>query len=452
VKEPAHSSGAINCSLACILRVTLPVLFSFLSNSLLYSIDRWILAGYSLDAMNAASISGGLTVVFTMIPIGIAGTAEVFVGQYNGKREFHKLAAPVWQMLYLSLLLELFFLPIAYFSDSLNLLPARYLQDGVEYQRILLAFGSLPSANMALSAFFIGQGRVAVITAAVLLGALVNVVLDYLFIFGWKGIPPLGCQGAAVATVMATAVQVGFLAGLFFSKRHRTLYGTFKNRKYNPTLVLGCIKIGAPASLANLLTMLAWYLVQCAVSNISQEMATIYNVSLTIWALFAFVGDGLNKSVATFSSNMIGQRDLPSIRVTCRTFVILALVLESFVAAFLTLAPEKALTLFHFPLDNSGMTQEIRIVFLLMSTSIVLESMISIFWGILMSGGDSKYPTIVSQTCLWIGVMLPVGILCLRGQLDSVTFVYLLDALRAVPCLFLLYRRYKSLAWYNKIV
>ncbi|MDR2412463.1 MAG: polysaccharide biosynthesis C-terminal domain-containing protein, partial [Holosporales bacterium] len=256
MREFTASHRVLDCSLAGILRITIPLILTFLSNSLLYSIDRWMLAGYSLDAMNAAVLSGTLVCAFTLVPVGIAGVAEIYVGQYNGAQEYHKLAAPTWQMLYFSGCSILFFLPAAYFSEFLNLLPAYYFQEGVDYQRLLLYFGFLPSVSVSLSAFFIGQGRAKIVTASVLIGFLVNVVLDYLFIYGYKSyLPSMGVRGAAIATILAEMAQVGALALVFFNKKNRVFHKTFESRQYDRSLFWECVKIGIPLSVSNLAVM-----------------------------------------------------------------------------------------------------------------------------------------------------------------------------------------------------
>jgi MATE family multidrug resistance protein len=412
-----------------------------------------MLAGYNLDAMNAVVLSGTLVCAFTLIPVGIAGVAEIYVGQYNGAQEYHKLAAPVWQMLYFSGYSILFFLPAAYFSEFLNLLPAYYFQEGVDYQRFLLYFGFLPSVIVSLSSFFIGQGRANIVTVVVLMGFLVNVVLDYLLIYGYKdSLPSMGVRGAAIATILAEIAQVGVLALVFFNKENRTFYKTFKNRQYDKSLFLGCIKIGIPLSASNLAVMFSWYLVQCLVSHVSKEMATIYGIGLTIYMLFAFVGEGLNKAMATLSANMIGQKDLPSIQKTFRMFIAFSFILGGLIAIPLLGYPEKILAFFDLLKNTEVGEQEIRMTFSLLTIGIILEALTFSLWGILVSGGDARYPTIVYQTCLWSCLVLPTALLYIIGQLNSVTIVYEMNIVCLFLSFFFLYRRYKSLVWFHKII
>ncbi|MDR1333749.1 MAG: polysaccharide biosynthesis C-terminal domain-containing protein, partial [Holosporaceae bacterium] len=295
----------IDCSLKSILGVTLPIMISMASTFLMLLIDRVMLAAYSMDAMNAATMSGNFVCIFAFMYTGIANAAEVFAGQYNGSKQYEKLAAPTWQMIYMALMTCVISLPVAYFSDTINTLPHYYLEEGVSYQKVWMYFAFLPPMRVALAAFFVGQGKTKIITLSVVVGAVTNLVLDYLLIFGLKDvIPPMGCKGAAIATVITEFVQVLILAVMFFNRRNRKVYKTFENRHFNPKLFLDFIKIGVPMSFGNCISMIAWYVIQTIVSHTSKDAATIYNIGNTIYTFFIFVGEGINKAIATISANM----------------------------------------------------------------------------------------------------------------------------------------------------
>ena len=176
-------NACLNHSLRSVLKITIPILITSLSVNLLNIIDRFMLAHYAIDSMNAAMIAGCCVSIFTFLFTGIAEMSEIFVGQYNGSRQFDKLAAPVWQMLYMAAGSILIFIPIAYFSDTLNFLPSYFLEEGLNYQRPLLYFACFPIAKIALSGFFIGQGKTKLVTSIIVLGIFLNVVFNSFLIY-----------------------------------------------------------------------------------------------------------------------------------------------------------------------------------------------------------------------------------------------------------------------------
>lgn len=248
----------IDSSIKSILHVTLPVILSTMSISLMFLIDRFFLAGYSVDTMNAACISGNFVAMLSLFFIGITGSAGVFVGQYNGARKYNMLVAPVWQMIYFSLASVPFFLLLAYFSPHLNMLPPYFLKDGVVYQQTLMCLGFLGPLRVSITAFFVGQGKTKIIACSALIGAITNIVLDYVLIYGVQEIiSSMGCRGAAIATNISEIVQVITLSCIFFSRHNRRKFKVLENCKLNLKLFKDCYRIGFSMSIGHFAVMLA---------------------------------------------------------------------------------------------------------------------------------------------------------------------------------------------------
>lgn len=164
--------------------------------------DRLILANYSLDAMNAAAAAGMACMVFQYGAIGIASIAEVFTGQLNGAKKFTQTAQPSWQMVWFSLLtFPLFFFFIANDGAPFILSDYHYEDHGLPYFQWLLYFGPIFSIQAALSAFYIGIGKVRLVMASAVLSNMANVILDFLLVFGFSSFfPSLGTKGASFFT------------------------------------------------------------------------------------------------------------------------------------------------------------------------------------------------------------------------------------------------------------
>jgi MATE family multidrug resistance protein len=315
-------------------------------------------------------------------------------------------------------------------------------------------FAFIPPIRVALTAFFVGQGKTKVVTFSVMTGVALNIALDYLLIHGIKNIiPAMGCKGAAIATIIAESVQIAILAAVFFSGKNRKIYKTASNHQFNSKLFMDCIKIGVPLSLSNCVSMIAWYVVQTAVSHTSKEATTIYNIGNNVYMLFIFVGEGANKGIATISANMIGRGELESIEKVRKIFIAISIAFGGIIAIPLVLCPEwifRALSL--LPDDISSLYEDIRKTLSVVSVDVALETLLLSHWGILIAGGDSKYAAIVYQICLWACVVFPSLFLYYSNALTSVPLLFTLMAIWLVATQFFLYRRYKSLKWYNRLV
>jgi MATE family multidrug resistance protein len=444
----------ISCTIGGILKVTVPLVLTALSANLMFVSDRMILAYYSIDAMNAVGISSVMVAIMSYMFISIACTAEIYVGQYNGSQQIDNLAKPAWQMIYLSLLANIIFIPMGIFSQHLNMLPEYYKVDGIAYQSLLSYFCCFPCLTAAVSSFFIGQGKTAIITMIVFGGNVLNIILSIILIFGIEGIiPSLGCIGAAVGTITSEVTQFIVLFALFLRKSARRQFNTLKCRRFDKEIFRGCLKIGAPMSIGRLFELGAWYLIYVVLSHVSKEMATVQGILTNIFVLFAFFQEGLGKGISTLSANFIGMKNLEGIRRLLKIFVILTIVVGGIISIPLIIFPK---LIFKLLINIAGdeilsLYPIIKTGFPLMVLSIVFETLGVILWGILMSGGDTKYPLVANLSCLWAVVVIPTIVMYYNNTLNNI-IVWKLCIIWAVLSLFFIYKRYKSLKWYKKLV
>ena len=444
----------IDSSIKSILRVTIPVILSTVSISLMFLIDRFFLAGYSVDAMNAACISGNFVAMLSLFFIGITGAAGVFVGQYNGARQYNMLAVPVWQMIYFSLASAPLFLLLAYFSPYLNMLPQYFLKDGIVYQRTLMCLGFLGPLRVSVTAFFVGQGKTKIIACSALIGAITNIVLDYLLIYGVPGtIPSLGCRGAAIATNISEFTQVMIFTSIFFNSHNRKKFKILESRKLNFEIFKGCYRIGFPMSIGHFAVMLAWYILQTIIGHTSQDASTVYNIALNIFMFFFFISGGLGRSAMSICSNMIGRDDILSVRETYKFFVIMSVCLGSLIAVPLICCPHWILSVLNGLSDDiSALYPQIKIALLFVSIAITIETIFQSIFGVILSGGDAKFGIFVDMACLWILVVAPTAVLYFVNMLYSSQIVFGFMILRSMVSSSILYARYKSMKWYKKLV
>ncbi|MBR1733889.1 MAG: MATE family efflux transporter [Alphaproteobacteria bacterium] len=446
-------STKVDSSWKSIFAVTIPMVLSNLSNAILYNIDRAMIIGYSVDAFNAVSVSGGLFAVFAFLFIGIANSAEVYVGQYNGSKNYSQLGAPVWQMVYFSLATAIISFPIAYYAEYLNLLPSYYKNDGILYQKIMMYGSPLFPLFSAFAAFFVGQGKAGVVSFSVVFAAFINIGLDYILIYGVQGyIPPLGAAGAALATIIAEISQILIILIALCTKENRMLL--FSSYKFNKELFKGCMKIGMPVSMSNFFAYFAWYLVQSIVIMTSKEEATIYSISVSVYMLAVSFGEGLSKATSAVVANTIGRKDLAETKKAYKKFVCLALLTSAFFVIPLSIFPDQCVfSLLNLLQENiSQIYHELAIIMRWISFNVILESLVCVIWGVLVAGGDTIYPSVVYQLGTWGLVVMPIILCFYFGYPTSALLVYQLSFLWLISSLIPFYKRYVSLKWYNKLV
>ena len=219
-----------------LLRISFPMMLSWLSCVLMVFVDRMFLANFSKEALAAAVAAGMSAWTFTFAAQTLAELSEIYVAQYNGAGKFEKLGACTWQMLYVAAFSILLFTPLAFLGESFYQNSINGLNKANYFKWLTLA-GPFNVVLGSLMGFFVGQGKTFIITKAFILGNLVNVILDPLFIFGFEPIlDSHGITGAAIATNIGLISQCLYLAYFFFSKENKEKLGTAKF-SFRPSLL-----------------------------------------------------------------------------------------------------------------------------------------------------------------------------------------------------------------------
>jgi MATE family multidrug resistance protein len=308
--DPASQVGKLTKyeegSIKEVLQISYPLMLSYLSGYLMWFIDRIILARFSSEAINTVATVGLVCYVFDYALIGVTSIVEVLVGRLNGSGQHERLGEPVWQAIWLCIFSFAICVPLAFWGDSI-LVPKLYKEYGEPYYFISMLCCPLFGISAGLSAFFIGRGQGLFVTLAVLISNLVKLFLSIVLVFGFWVFPRLGVQGAVFATAVGQIVQIAILASVFFSKTNRTKYGCNRWR-LNPAMFKEVLYLGLPHSLSHVLEMSAWALVANMLSVVSNDQVTLFSLGQSLFVLFAFFSEGLQKGVMAISANFVGAK------------------------------------------------------------------------------------------------------------------------------------------------
>lgn len=215
-----------------VLHLALPLIVSSVSWTVMTFIDRMFLSWDSTEAL-AASLPA-VVVWWTVLcgPLGVCSFVNTFVSQLHGMRREREIGPAVWQGIWVALLsmpLLLGCVPLAGVLFSwIGHEPAIVQQETAYFQVLCLGSGGMLTAA-AMSAFYTGRGRTTVVMLVEAAAAALNVLLDYLWIFGHAGFPAAGIVGAGWATVSALWFKAAVYFALFLlpanERRFRTRSG-----------------------------------------------------------------------------------------------------------------------------------------------------------------------------------------------------------------------------------
>jgi len=294
-------------SLKELFSLSFPLILSALSASLLGLCDRFFLASYSLEAWKAYSTAQGLCFFFQMSLITIATAAQAFISHFKGAGKQYLIGPLIWQMIYFSILSMVISYPLSLVSEL-------YL-NGTEVQApATLYFRYLSCANFlfplggTLASFYIGRGKTRVILFVNLIIQAINIVLNYLLIFGIKGwFAPMGIEGAAIATITAQSMLCSILFTLFLQKKYTA---AFRNdlRKVDLNLLWEILKIGIPRAFGLCMAVGSWLVASYILVKRGGDYLLVHAFGVSLFLILSFMHIGMGQALITITSHLIGAK------------------------------------------------------------------------------------------------------------------------------------------------
>jgi MATE family multidrug resistance protein len=380
--------------------------------------DRMFLAHHSLEAL-AASLSGSITnFVFMAFFVGVASYVNVFVAQYTGAGQPGNVGAALWQGLWFSLLagvaLALLSLPGGWIFALAGHAPEIQEME-VAYYRILCWGSGLAVLGMCLSTFYSGRGLTRTVAVVNMIGAALNIPLDYALINGAWGFPALGIRGAGIATVTAWGVTALLFAALVFTRGNEARFGVRSRWRPDRKLFARLMRFGLPGGAQLFLDVFGFTVFILLIGRLGTTELAASNLvfSLDHFAFMPMVG--LHIAIETLVGQALGAGDPGRAEEVTRSALHLALAWALSLAAVFLLVPEPLVAAFrpadmtpaqYAPVMTMGSLLLVVVAFYTLFDGVAL-----VHFGALKGAGDTGFVMLCQSVCSLLLQVLPVWLL-----------------------------------------
>ena len=297
------------CGVQDLMALALPLVLSTSFWTIMNFTDRMFLLWYSNAAMAASLPAGMLSFSVICFPLGVISYTSTFVAQYFGAGHPRRIGHMMWQAVWLAMFtapLVLCTVPLAPWVFRLvGHEPAVATLEVTYYQ--VLAFGAGGVLlNGAGAAFFTGQGRTRVVMVVDGLAALLNVVLDYAWVFGCWGFPEGGIAGAAWATVVAQWSSVLMYAWVISRPYYNRRYAVAAGCRWDRALLARLFRYGGPNGLHWLVEVVAFTLFILLVGRLGETAMAATNLAFNVNSMAWFPMLGLGIALSTLVGQQLG--------------------------------------------------------------------------------------------------------------------------------------------------
>lgn len=305
------------------LIITLPILVQNVITNFVSLIDNMMVGQIGTEQMSGVAIVNQLLFVFNLCIFGGISGAGIFTAQYHGKGD-HKGVRDTFRvkLIIVSFISLVFILGLIFFSDRLislflhegedNLDLAATLEYGKKYLVIMIFQVPLFALSQAYAGTLRETGSTVLPMTAGLVAVVVNVTLNWVLIFGNIGAPKLGIEGAAIATVIARAVEtlVIMIVTHVNSKKHKFIKGAYRSMRVQKALVKDIAIKGLPLMLNEILWAVGMTALVSCYSLRGLEVVSAQNISSTVSNLFFCSFFAFGSAIGIIIGNLLGAGEL----------------------------------------------------------------------------------------------------------------------------------------------
>lgn len=330
--------------------VSYPLILAGMGESVVEATDTLLLAHYGMVELGAIGLAGSIYNVAMFLPLGLVDGIQIMVSRRVGEGQAFHVGRAFNQGLYLlaaTSLVMLVLIKVLVPPLSGLLLASPEVHTAVDDYLQIAAYALILHAfNLAYSAFYVGIARTRILIAATLVLTVSNILLDYLLIFGHGGLPSLGIEGAALASLSAEAAMFLFLTADVLRRGYTRSHGLLRLARWDTNLSQRLWLISLPVSGQALVEMLRWFLFFVIVERLGEPVLAQANIVYALLVLFMIPVDGLSEAVCSLVSNLIGQRRSEALDTLLRRTIVLGYALLWPVLLVALITPDALLILF----------------------------------------------------------------------------------------------------------
>lgn len=386
-----------------VLAVAMPLVISSLSWTVMTFIDRVFLKYDSGESMAAAFSAGTAWFAVMCLPLGITMYASTFVSQYFGAGRPERIGLTLWQGVWLSLLATPLLIPIHQLAPQFFSMADHgesFARQEAIYFQILCFCGPALWISNSLSTFYSGRGLTVVVMLVDTVAAATNLLLDYAWIFGKWGFPPMGIAGAAWATVAAFWLKVVIYSVLILQRNHREQFGTWRGFRFDRALLTRMLYFGGPSGLQLLLDLLGFTTFVLLLGQLGTVEAEASSIAFSISMLAFMPVWGMSQAASILVGQHLGEnRDALAARATWNALAI-ALGYMLLISVLYVLAPQVFLGTFFLEGTARETDAEVRSLALVLLRFVaaynLFDAIAMVFVGALKGAGDTRFVLFVS--------------------------------------------------------
>lgn len=424
-----------------VFNMSLPVIISMLVQALYNVVDSIFVGQFNSNALEAVSLAFPIQNLMISFAVGIGVGTNSLVARHLGEKRNDRASDVANTGIFLNLIGYAAFAILAIFIIepffSMQTGIPEVAQYGKDYLSIVMFFGFGIFLEITGERLLQSTGMTKLSMISQITGAVINIILDPILIFGYGTAPQMGAMGAAVATVIGqiAAGIVALILNVVFNKDIKL--SVAKVFKPNGRDIAEIFKIGIPSMILNAIMSVVVFIINLILKGFSEDAITAYGIYFKLISFVYMPIFGLNNGLVPIFSYNYGSRQVDRIKQAYRVGIISALIYMIACTIVFEVATVPLLNLF----SATQEVQDIGVVALrIMALGFVMSGFEIINSTLFQSTGDPMKSLIVTIIRQGLALIPCALLLAQTGNVDNVWWAMVIAEAVGLLFSFIFYR------------
>jgi putative MATE family efflux protein len=365
-------------------------------------VDIFFVSKLGADAVAIVGITESSMTLIYALSMGLSTATTALVSRRIGEKKADKAGVVAFQSIITGLIVSVIIaIPgVIYAKEFLLLMGAseEMAEAGYMFPAIMFGGNAVIMLLFIINAIFRSSGDAAVSMRVLILGNLINIILDPLLIFGIGPFPELGLKGAAIATTTGRGLAVCYQFYLLFygNKRIRL---ELNHLKIKLKVIIQLFRLGAGGILQYIIATSSWIALYRIIAVLGSEVMAGYTISIRIIVFVLLPSWGLSNAASTLVGQNLGANQPERAERSVWITGYINMVLLGLVGIVLVIFSEYFIRLF---IDNPEVIRNGAISLRIISIGFISYALGMVLTQAFNGSGDTTTPTWINLFCFWM--------------------------------------------------
>ncbi len=404
-----------------LLTMSVPMMLSMLVQALYNIVDSIFVARISENALTAVSLAFPIQQLMIALGAGTCVGVNAVLSRALGEKDYKKVNSCAVNAIFLMVINAIVFFAVGilvvkpfYLAQTADM---EIIEYGIQYLRIVCIFSFGIYFQFVFERLLQSTGNTFYTMITQLIGAVINIILDPILIFGLLGMPRLGVVGAAIATVVGQ-IAAAIAAIIFNKKKNHEVQIEFKGFKPSLSIIKQIYVVGIPSIIMQSIGSIMVFCMNQILITFSTTATAVFGVYFKLQSFIFMPIFGMNNGMVPIVAYNYGAQKRERLIKTVKLSIVYAVGIMCIGTIVFQLIPDKLFLLF----DASEHMLEMGVPALrIISIHLPMAGVCIICGSLFQALGNAVY-SMINSICRQIVVLIPAAYLL--SKLGNVNYVW----------------------------